>query len=333
MSKIIVTEHGTQERRNFNCDAPETTIGRDPDNLIELISEGVSRNHAVIIHDSADFFLKDIGSRGGTTLNGSPIQENERYLLRTGDVITIDKYHLHFTRSDEIEQSFNDLTDSEVMEVKLLKKVLGALDKDTLPSLEVMNGANSGQRIFFHEEDDTLSVGRDPENDLPIEEYVVSRHHAKILRKGKEIWVQDLGSKNSTFVNNQQIESAPLRDGDRVAFGTIVCIFRNPNDVNLEEVRSHYKKEQNDAAAEMNEKTLLHQIPDENFEEDPENPEDGEDATHVTNTDHAAKDFSYPAPRASRSFWDKLSPTEMGLLWGGVVVFIITSVLLVNLLT
>lgn len=47
-----------------------------------------------------------------------------------------------------------------------------------------------------------------------------SRQHARIEVRGTEIAIEDLDSKNGTFVNGERIhERTPLRDGDRIAFG------------------------------------------------------------------------------------------------------------------
>jgi DNA-binding winged helix-turn-helix (wHTH) protein len=54
----------------------------------------------------------------------------------------------------------------------------------------------------------------------------VSRRHARIVFE-QEPWIEDLGSKNGTFVGDRQIASrVRLTDGDRVRFGSFPLIFR-----------------------------------------------------------------------------------------------------------
>lgn len=331
MPQIIITQSGDPESRTVPCGVSETTIGRAPDNTVVLVGDNISRHHAVITAHADDFFLTDLGSGNGTLLNGTPIRSNERYVLRNGDVATIAQYHVHFSRADTLEQSFNELTDSEILEVKLLKKVLGALDKDTLPSLEVMNGAAAGKRLMFDEAQDDIVVGRDADAELSIEEYVVSRRHARIARRDGGLVAEDLDSKNGTYVNNRRITSAALHDGDRIAFGTIVCIFRNPREVNLdtmsEAVREHRRASRPPpppkvakpaAPAEEPSDTLL--------------PEAVATDQPTGASESALADPGYPTPQPARSLWDRFSPAEMGMLWGGIVIFLVTAVLLVRLL-
>lgn len=61
------------------------------------------------------------------------------------------------------------------------------------------------------------TIGRWPDNDVVIADRWVSRHHARIVRRGLRYVIEDLGSKNDTFVNGQRL-TAPheLEDGDRI---------------------------------------------------------------------------------------------------------------------
>ena len=57
----------------------------------------------------------------------------------------------------------------------------------------------------------------------------VSRRHACIRVDGPQASVEDLGSKNGTFVNGQPVrEPVPLVDGNQVRLGTVVITFRIP---------------------------------------------------------------------------------------------------------
>jgi pSer/pThr/pTyr-binding forkhead associated (FHA) protein len=332
MSQILVTEQGTTEKWTVPCDIPELGIGRGTNNAITLHSKGVSRHHAIFFSSGHEYFIEDQGSGNGTSLNGSAIKPHQRYLVRPGDVITIDHFHLHFSLGDKLEQSFNEVTDSDMMEVKLLKKVMRALDKDTLPSLEVMNGVAAGKKIFVRDTDTELVVGRDPNTDFMIEEYAVSRQHARLRRDENEIRVEDLKSKNGTYLNQKKVTSEILRDGDRVAFGTIVCIFRNPREVNLEAVNVQAKAHRDATRQAIAEKQAEH------VDVEREDDESSEDATAIA--DEAPPDIEglpghhaniYPTPQPKRSLWDRLSLAEMGLLWAGILVFLVTSILLVQL--
>ena len=70
-----------------------TTIGRRPNNVIHMDNLAVSGEHAVVVKKGNDFYVEDLGSTNGTTVNG---QEIKNHLLRHGDVVEIGKYQLKF---------------------------------------------------------------------------------------------------------------------------------------------------------------------------------------------------------------------------------------------
>ncbi len=64
-----------------------------------------------------------------------------------------------------------------------------------------------------------VSIGRAPDNDISIDNLAVSNHHARVYSEAGRLIVEDLNSLNGTFVNEQRIERATLRDGDSILIG------------------------------------------------------------------------------------------------------------------
>jgi pSer/pThr/pTyr-binding forkhead associated (FHA) protein len=72
----------------------------------------------------------------------------------------------------------------------------------------------------------TVRIGRQRDNDLVLEDTSVSRHHAEIHRGGDgAMTLVDLDSLNGVFVNERQIKSAALSDGDSVEIGDVRLSF------------------------------------------------------------------------------------------------------------
>ena len=69
------------------------------------------------------------------------------------------------------------------------------------------------------------TVGRSPDNTVPIDEPSVSGHHGSIRFEHGEWWVRDNGSSNGTCVNDVEVKESVLKDGDRLRFGSIECVF------------------------------------------------------------------------------------------------------------
>jgi pSer/pThr/pTyr-binding forkhead associated (FHA) protein len=78
--------------------------------------------------------------------------------------------------------------------------------------------------------DQTITVGRAVENDIVITSRRVSREHARLQREGWRVILEDQGSTNGTYLNQERVLApVALRDGDRVMVGDVVLIFHDPD--------------------------------------------------------------------------------------------------------
>jgi pSer/pThr/pTyr-binding forkhead associated (FHA) protein len=75
-----------------------------------------------------------------------------------------------------------------------------------------------------------LTIGRNPGNDILIDNVGVSRRHAAIKTSGDRVLIEDLGSANGTFVNGQRITSQELKDGDEILVLKHRLVFRTTRD-------------------------------------------------------------------------------------------------------
>jgi hypothetical protein len=74
-----------------------------------------------------------------------------------------------------------------------------------------------------------LLVGRDVTCALRFDDLAVSRRHLRFIRRAHQVFVEDLGSSNGTFLNGRPIRSAlPLADGDTISLGSHTLIMRMP---------------------------------------------------------------------------------------------------------
>jgi pSer/pThr/pTyr-binding forkhead associated (FHA) protein len=75
---------------------------------------------------------------------------------------------------------------------------------------------------------DAISIGRDIENDIYINNLAVSRFHAKFHKEGHKIIIKDLGSANGTFVNGHKIDWEEVNVGDVVLIGKHILTMEHP---------------------------------------------------------------------------------------------------------
>ena len=96
--------------------------------------------------------------------------------------------------------------------------------------LEVVEGAQAGRQIPL---DTVVDIGREPSLPLHLDEDTqVSRRHARISAQNGQAVVEDLGSTNGTYVNDQPIHSPrTLNAGDRIRVGLTVLQLRSSQQV------------------------------------------------------------------------------------------------------
>lgn len=86
------------------------------------------------------------------------------------------------------------------------------------------NGDQMGKR--FSVEKNMNIAGRSPEASIFIDEPSVSRMHAKIFSSVGKITIEDLGSSNGTFINDEAVkQKSTLKDGDMIRLGAIILKF------------------------------------------------------------------------------------------------------------
>ena len=84
-------------------------------------------------------------------------------------------------------------------------------------ALVVERGPRSGMTYKLNPGNTT--VGRHPESDIFLNDVTVSRHHCRFVVSDESISVEDSGSTNGTYVNDQRIDAAGLSPGDEVMVG------------------------------------------------------------------------------------------------------------------
>lgn len=84
-------------------------------------------------------------------------------------------------------------------------------------ALVIRSGGRSGES--FSLVDDRISIGRNPDAGIFLDDVTVSRDHALIVRRKDGTYIDDLGSLNGTYVGRKRIESHRLVDGDEIQIG------------------------------------------------------------------------------------------------------------------
>src|SRR5208337_4765601 len=157
----------------------QITIGRDPKSTVQIDLPMVSWNHATIAVENGQYILEDRNSRNGTAI-GELSNRIQRAVLNPADEVYLGSYKI-------------------------------AASQLIYPETKVAIGEAAFHKVSFH--GDTMVIGRDPRCDVPLEYPMVSWRHARLTRTPDGILLEDLGSRNGTYVNG-------VRIGGKVLVGT-----------------------------------------------------------------------------------------------------------------
>ena len=92
-----------------------------------------------------------------------------------------------------------------------------------MTKLYIINGRMMG--LSFELNGNTAFVGRAPDNDIQINDRSVSRKHLRIIRRGDQLFIEDLNSQNGTWIFGRQIEPGQeyqVKEGLPIGVGTIL---------------------------------------------------------------------------------------------------------------
>jgi ABC-type multidrug transport system ATPase subunit/pSer/pThr/pTyr-binding forkhead associated (FHA) protein/ABC-type multidrug transport system permease subunit len=198
-------------------------IGRLPDNDVAIERSAVSRHHAEIRPMRGGFCVVDLGSRNGTQLNGERFRGEARR-LDNGDSVVIGGEALRFLTGQE--------TTFE-----------GGRPAFTTTHLIQFPGTQ-------------LTLGRDPSNDVVLDDPNVSRFHAEVARGDAGIELRDLVSRNGTRVDGELVRRAYLETGSEIGIGPYRLIFDGTDFVAREE-RGALRLDAEGVAVEVKDKFIL----------------------------------------------------------------------------
>jgi len=163
------------------------TIGRDPASDVQIDLPMVSWNHAVIRMENDQYVLEDRNSR-----NGTAIGENSNRIQRTV-----------LTAADEVYLGSFKIAASQLLS----------------SGKKVEIGEAPFHKVAFR--GNTMEIGRDPKCDVPLDFPMVSWRHARLTREGGGILVEDLGSRNGTYVDGVRISAKVLaKPGQEIGLGS-----------------------------------------------------------------------------------------------------------------
>ena len=190
----------------------DTSIGAASDNTIVLNRPGIAAHHASLSVGDRGYILSVTDPSARVHVNARPVRE--KAILRLGDVVSLDT--LQFILKPDRDASIR--TDVPAASALAHASDETATRTRNMPPKAVLRGVSGSYFGKIVPLRGKLTIGRDSDCDLVLDEPEMSRRHAMIENSGDVIFLRDLGSANGTFVNGVQVRNAILHPDDQIAF-------------------------------------------------------------------------------------------------------------------
>jgi pSer/pThr/pTyr-binding forkhead associated (FHA) protein len=211
------------------------TVGRKPDNDIEIDNLAVSGHHARIFKMEDWFLIEDLNSLNGTFVNGKMIQESP---LKNGDEILIGKHVLKFistdvstTREPEAVLKKGEASETMVIDSKVQQEMLAQISKErsitsggeVMGRVTILEGSTDQKEYDLAER--MTSIGKESSAKIRLKGFFAPKF-AAFVNRSKEGYFISPASGKELRVNGEVVSGKyRLQDGDIIQVAGIKMDF------------------------------------------------------------------------------------------------------------
>ncbi len=215
MPELAFFRHGEELLRVALADC--TTIGRAAECDVSLPDPALSRLQAQVERRGDRFFLLDRSGRG-TRLGAEVVTEAP---LVDGAEIALGAWRALFRSTATAEDGATRIPGNTSL------RASGAPPRPGPARLRVRERGRERVVIL---DSDTLTLGKDPSNDLVLDDPFVSGRHLRLDRRAGRWRVRDLGSTNGTLLAGVRVTEAELPAGAPLALGDAEVVLEAPGE-------------------------------------------------------------------------------------------------------
>ncbi len=219
-TKLLVKLHG-RNSQPIDLTQEAFTIGRKPDNSLAIEDPAVSGHHARIVKVQAVYFIEDLQSTNGTSVNGQSIT---RHQLHDADVITIGRHRLIFQDSG-IAMTSTPAPSVDLERTMVLNGTSRTPDKPAL-SAKVLIVAGKTDRQEYPLIKQVNVIGSQEGATIRLAGWFAPKSAATIARRGQSYFISSSQREKALLVNGAEVTSQQeLKDGDQVEVAGVKLTF------------------------------------------------------------------------------------------------------------
>src|SRR5262245_27163712 len=202
---VLIRSGNTETPAQITFDAPRIVLGRGKSCDVRLPDPSVSQRHASIRQRGTDYVLLDEGSSNGTFVGPVRLSPQAPRVLGPSEVIRLGRIWLEL-RVEQALPTKNPQATTREIALALVAGAFAAQGEVVTARLVVTKGPDQGHELRIAEFERTYVIGRAPEVDLCLNDTDASRRHVEVRRRGQDVVVRDLGSKNGTRLAGTRLE-------------------------------------------------------------------------------------------------------------------------------
>ena len=198
-------------------------VGTAPDCGVMLAAPGIAAHHCELRSRGEQTLVVPLDAQAATVLNGKQIVGDTP--IKPGDLLLFSKVGCRVVATEKVAAAplplrkpaptGNEDDGRTRVRMALPKYMLRGVSGPTFGKTYAMVG--------------TLIVGRNSDCGICIPTDEISRHHAKLQVVPDGVMVEDMGSANGTFVNNQRVHAGTLlKAGDELRMDTVRFLLMSP---------------------------------------------------------------------------------------------------------
>jgi pSer/pThr/pTyr-binding forkhead associated (FHA) protein len=202
---VLVRSGEAASPAQITFDAPRVVLGRGQGCDVRLPDPSVSQRHASIRQRGSDYVLVDEGSTNGTFAGPVRLSPQAPRVLRANDHIRLGRIWLE-VRIEQAIPTVNPQATTREIALALVAGAFAAQGQALAPRVLVTAGPDRGRELVLDDFERAYVVGRAPDLDLSLGDKDTSRRHLEIVRRGGQVLLRDLASKNGTRLDDKRIE-------------------------------------------------------------------------------------------------------------------------------
>ena len=240
----------------FKLTKNQIWLGREPSCDIVFDSDAVmvSRKHAEITNQNGSYLLTDNNSFNGTLVNGqriaaqTPIYHSDEIQLGVGGPVVKFNSPTRIAPKGASLAGQRAVAPAQIAPAAALDAMLENVGSKTM----VANIGNISQKISKNDtsaqptllmsltfgDKQQLGIGRAEDNDIVLDGLQISNAHARLLKTGNGIAIEDLNSTNGVYVNGTRVSKQGIFPNDAVQVGSFLLQIDNAGTIGIFDTRS-----------------------------------------------------------------------------------------------